>query len=123
MGSFFDPAEAIRYTYGMTTNHQQEIDEIVREIVAHYQPEKIILFGSAARGEETEDSDIDLLIIKDGVDRMSRIDRHREVANLYSHTMASDVLVYTPYEIKKRLYLGDPFIKTVFSEGKILYGA
>lgn len=110
------------YTY-MTPQSQQAIDEIVREIVTKYQPEKVILFGSAARGEETQDSDFDLLIIKDGVDQTPRIDRHREVAKLYSHTVASDVLVYTPYEIKKRLYLGDPFIKTALSEGKILYGA
>lgn len=107
----------------MTQQLQQQLDTIVREIVTKYQPEKVILFGSAARGEETQDSDIDLLIIKDGVDKTPRIDRHREVSKLYSHTMASDVLVYTPYEIKKRLYLGDPFIKTVFSEGKVLYGA
>lgn len=107
----------------MTVQHQQELDAIVTQIVTKYQPEKVILFGSAARGEETEDSDIDLLIIKEGVGQMSRIDRHREVARLFSHTVASDVLVYTPYEIKKRLYLGDPFIKTVFSEGKVLYGA
>lgn len=107
----------------MTQQTQKQLDKIVDEIVTKYQPEKVILFGSVARGEVTEDSDIDLLIIKAGVDQMSRIDRHRDVAKLYSHTIASDILVYTPYEIKKRLYLGDPFIKTVFSEGKILYGA
>lgn len=107
----------------MTAKTRQSIDEIVHEIVTKYRPKKVILFGSAARGEETEDSDIDLLIIKDGLEQTSRIDRHREVAKLYRHTMASDILVYTPYEIKKRLYLGDPFIKTVFSEGKVLYGA
>lgn len=107
----------------MTTKVQQKLDEIVHEIVTKYQPEKVILFGSMAREDATEDSDIDLLIIKSGVDDMSRIDRHREVAKLYSHTMASDVLVYTPYEIRKRLYLGDPFIKSAMSQGKILYGA
>jgi predicted nucleotidyltransferase len=107
----------------MTTQQKQQLDTIVHEIVTKYQPEKVILFGSAARGEMTQDSDIDLLIIKDGVDKTPPIDRHRDVAGLYRHTMASDVLVYTPYEVRKRLYLGDPFIKTIFSEGKILYGA
>ncbi|MBI3559843.1 nucleotidyltransferase domain-containing protein [Candidatus Gottesmanbacteria bacterium] len=107
----------------MTQQTQKQLDTIVAEIVTKYRPKKIILFGSAARGEATEDSDIDLLIIKDGVDQVSPIDRHRDVARLYRHTVASDVLVYTPYEIRKRLYLGDPFIKAVFSEGKTLYDA
>lgn len=106
----------------MTQQTQKLLDTIVQEIVTKYQPEKIILFGSAARGGMTPDSDIDLLIIKDGVDQTPPTDRRRDIARLYRHTMASDVLVYTPYEIKKRLYLGDPFIKTVFSEGKVLYG-
>ncbi len=107
----------------MTQQTKQQLETIVAEIVTKYQPEKIILFGSAARGDMTSNSDIDLLIIKDGVGQTPPTDRRRDVARLYRHTMASDILVYTPYEIKKRLYLGDPFIKAVFSEGKVLYGA
>jgi len=44
---------------------EQQIKEIIEEIVEGYQPQKIILFGSYASGTPTEDSDIDLLIIKD----------------------------------------------------------
>ena len=44
---------------------QQIIDEIVRRVVSVTTPERIILFGSAASGTMTKDSDIDLLILKD----------------------------------------------------------
>lgn len=44
---------------------QPEIDEIVRRILAAGQPRRVILFGSAATGQMTRDSDIDLLIVED----------------------------------------------------------
>ena len=44
-------------------NWQNQLQQIVKELIA-YEPEKIILYGSAARGEFTDESDIDLLIIK-----------------------------------------------------------
>ena len=54
------------------------LDAIVRRIVEIADPEKIILFGSAARGEMTRHSDVDLLVIKkgaDGLDLMGQIYR------------------------------------------------
>ena len=47
---------------------QQILDDIIRRIVEVAQPEKIILFGSAARGEMNRHSDVDLLVVKDGSD-------------------------------------------------------
>ena len=47
---------------------QQTLDDIIRRIVEVAQPEKIILFGSAARGDMNRHSDVDLLIIKEGAD-------------------------------------------------------
>ena len=59
---------------------EKEIKDITDQIVAKYDPEKIILFGSAARGNFTPDSDLDLLIIKKntplyGIDRMRELRR------------------------------------------------
>ena len=48
------------------------LDEIVRRIVAVAQPEKVILFGSAARGDMNRHSDLDLLVVKDGVHQVRR---------------------------------------------------
>lgn len=107
----------------MTKNLKQEIDGIVRQLVTYYKPEKIILFGSAARGDMGPDSDLDFCVIKGGLDEVPRHKRIGEVLHIIPHNVATDVLVYTPWEIKKRLYLKDPFFVQMFSEGKVLYGA
>ena len=52
--------------------------QIVERIVESVQPEKIILFGSAARGEMGPDSDVDLLVVKAGVHRRELTDERRE---------------------------------------------
>lgn len=100
-------------------NH--EIQNIVRQLVGKYKPEKIILFGSAASGKFDKDSDLDFLIIKKktpyyGVDRM------REVERLIETSLPCDFLVARPSEVEKRIDLGDPFLKLIFKEGRILYG-
>ena len=48
----------------MDTNLEEQIRSITAQIIDKYQPEKIILFGSSARGDLNPDSDVDLLIIK-----------------------------------------------------------
>jgi len=59
---------------------QEQIEQVVKTIVEEYKPSKIILFGSYAYGRPTEDSDLDLLIIKD--DDLSGIQRNRRVRNI-----------------------------------------
>jgi len=100
---------------------QQEIDNIRSQIIAKYRPEKIILFGSAARGEAHPDSDIDLLIIKKETPYFGA-DRIRELSRLIERNIAVDFLVYRPEEWEQRLKMGDPFLKRILLEGKILYG-
>lgn len=101
---------------------RDEINDIARQLIQKYHPEKVIIFGSAAYGTFGQDSDLDLLIIKKGVDEVRRHERHLTVRMLLESDYSLDVLVYTPYEIKKRLFIGDPFIKKILSDGKILYG-
>lgn len=107
----------------MTKRLKREIDSIVAQLVANYQPEKVILFGSAARGDATEESDVDLLVVKAGVEQLRQHERYYQVSKMMPHRVAMDVLVYTPQEIKKRLYLEDPFIKQIWEEGRVVYGA
>jgi uncharacterized protein len=97
-----------------------EIESIKNQLIQKYGPEKIILFGSAAWGDE-EVNDIDLLIIKSDTPYYG-IDRMRELDRLIERNMAADMLVYRPEEIKERLDMGDPFIKKIFKDGKVLYG-
>jgi predicted nucleotidyltransferase len=102
-------------------NIQEEIDNIVRQIKEKYRPEKIILFGSAAAGNFKPDSDLDFLIIKKNTPHLGR-DRCRQLRKLIIKNVAADFLVYQPEELKKRQELGDPFIKSILTQGQILYG-
>jgi len=100
---------------------QKEIENISSQIIAKYNPEKIILFGSAASGKATPDSDLDFLIIKKDTPYYGA-DRIRELSRLIDRNIAVDFLVYRPEEWEQRLKMGDPFLKLILLEGKILYG-
>ncbi len=99
---------------------QSQIDSITSQLIKKYKPQKIILFGSAVAGSMTDDSDLDFLLVKD--DNKSRHDRMVEVYRLINKDIAADFLVYTPKELATRIKMEDPFIKSVLSEGKVLYG-
>lgn len=102
------------------SKYKQKIPEMKEKIVKEFNPEKIILFGSYAWGNPTDDSDIDLFIIKKSV--LSRLERQMELRRkLWGSDIPMDLLVYTPEEVKKRLDIEDPFIEYIFSKGKILY--
>ena len=105
----------------MDTDYQSEINTIADQIIQKYKPEKIILFGSAARGEFRRDSDVDLLIIKKDTPLYGE-DRIRELNRLIQRNIPLDLLVYRPEEFEKRLEMGDPFLKRILKEGKVLYG-
>src|SRR4030042_1553741 len=104
----------------MTKSLQKEIEDITRQIVKKYEPEKIILYGSFASGEPTKDSDVDLFIVKRT--KKKRTQRHLEIDRmLLDRTLPLDILIYTPEEIKNRLSLGDFFIENIINQGKIIY--
>ena len=98
-----------------------EIESITDQIIRKYDPLKIILFGSAARGEYDRVSDLDFLIIKEDVPVLG-LARMRQLDDLIDRNIASDMLVYRPDEFEERIKLGDPFIKTILREGRVLYG-
>lgn len=105
-----------------TIDIQKEAKKIVDTLVAKYRPEKIIAFGSFAKGEIDQDSDLDLCLIKDDVPPSSVERRFVVYALLPNRTVPLDLVVYRPSEFEERRSLGDPFIKTILAEGKILYG-
>jgi predicted nucleotidyltransferase len=98
-----------------------EIKNIVEQIIQKYRPLKIILFGSAGRGEYDKVNDLDFLIIKDDVPPYG-LARMRELDELIDRTIAADMLVYRSDEFEDRIKLGDPFIETIVKEGRVLYG-
>ncbi len=72
------------------------------------------------QGNLASDSDLDLFIIKD--DSRPGCERICDVSKMFDHNIAIDVLIYTPAEVEQCLEWGDPFVKGIFSNGKILYG-
>lgn len=99
---------------------QTQIDSISRQLITKYKPKQVILFGSAVSGQMTADSDLDFLIIKD--DKKTPYDRVVEVYRLVKKDIAADFIVYTSKELAERIRLGDPFIKAIVKEGRVLYG-
>ena len=103
------------------TDFEEEVKNITNQIVRKYKPEKIILFGSAARGKfDPEKSDLDFLVVKN--DKKDFHDRMVLLYRIVKKNLPADFLVYTPQELKIRLALGDPFITLIVKEGKVLYG-
>lgn len=100
------------------------VNKILDLLVDQYHPIKVILFGSYVNGNPDDDSDIDLLIIKETKD--SFIERWTTVGSILAGAHPSipvDTLVLTPKEIKKRISIGDQFIIEIMEKGKLLYAA
>lgn len=99
----------------------QAIDSITDAIVKNYQPEKIILFGSAATGKAGPDSDIDMLIVKRTA--LKPLERLRQIAPMLprQYDVAIDCVVWTPEELaadrQSNLFLKHEILK----KGKVLY--
>ena len=98
---------------------EAEIQEFVDKVVEEFAPQRVILFGSHARGDATSDSDVDLLVIMPT--KMQALDQAVEIRQRIDHHFALDLLVRTPAEVNERLALGDFFPKELVSEGKTLY--
>jgi uncharacterized protein len=102
--------------------HSKTIDELIQRIVEEVHPLRIILFGSAARGEMEPNSDIDLLVaMPEGVHR-------RRIAQfLYQRIIGLgvpfDILVATPNDLQKHKNNIGLIYRTILQEGREVYAA
>lgn len=96
------------------------IHEMVRRIVAGFDPEKIILFGSYARGTAGPDSDADLMVVMDfeGGRRAKAADVCGEVGAV---GLAKDLILVTPEELECGRREPGSLVHTALQEGKVLY--
>jgi predicted nucleotidyltransferase len=99
-------------------DRKERIDQIVSSL-GEYDPERIILFGSHARRDADEYSDLDLVVIKETEERF--LDRLKRVYEIMQPDFALDILVYTPQEFADMLEKGNPFLERVLEEGVIIY--
>jgi len=104
----------------MSSLNEGLVRDIVRRIVDTAQPEKVILFGSQARGTSRPDSDFDVLVIK-----QSDEPRYRRSAPLYvalaDLPVEVEVMVYTPEEVEEWSEVPQAFITTAVREGTTIY--
>lgn len=99
---------------------QKKLQEIIRRIVEVAQPERIILFGSAARGEMGRNSDVDLLVIKRGDFHQGRLTGDIYM-NLSGVGQAVDVIVVTPEEVERYRNSHALVVAPALREGKVVY--
>ena len=96
------------------------IQEIVRKIVAAFNPRRIILFGSRARGHERADSDIDLFIEMET--NLHPIKRRTQIRELFERQWwGMDLIVKTPAEVIRERDSLISLVPDIESEGKVLY--
>jgi len=99
---------------------QEVIDRMVRRIVERFQPEKIILFGSRAKGEHVPESDVDLLVVVREVDdrRRLRIAMRQAVNGM---GLPKDIVVLTSDEFEIKRKIPGTIAYPADREGKVLY--
>ncbi len=99
---------------------EEIIQSIVDDIVKKCKPLKVILFGSYARGNPTEDSDLDLFIVSNW--RVSWAEKVRRVRRAISASgLSLDVVVRSPAQVRRSLAGRDWFVQEVFEQGRVLY--
>lgn len=118
------PAESLPQDVRDAARHvpQHILGEIVRRVVEVAWPDRIILFGSAARGEMGPDSDVDLLVVKSGVPHRRRL-AQQIYLNLFGLAVPVDVIVVTPEDIEALRGKVGTIIGPALSEGKEIYAA
>jgi len=98
-----------------------QIRRFAEEVGRAFHPERIVLFGSHARGETTSDSDVDVLVVMPyrGKSWQAAVAIRQRI----SPEFPLDLLVRTPEQVRERLAMGDPFLNEILREGEVLYEA
>ena len=105
-----------------TAQARQDLQRLLRKLIAEYAPQQVILFGSHAYGEPDQHSDLDLLIVKETSETPFR--RRVQVGRIVQDKRRKtpiQPLVITPQELTSQLEKGDPFLIEIMEKGEILY--
>ena len=114
------PANESLLTDGDSAISMQNIRGLVRRMASKFQLEKVVLFGSYAYGNPGPESDVDLLVVMN-TSLSSRQQRLKISQAISPRPFPLDIVVRTPEELEQRLKLGDPFLREVISQGRVIY--
>jgi predicted nucleotidyltransferase len=98
---------------------QKAIDQVVEQIVDKLKPQKIILFGSYARGNPRPESDVDMLVVMDT--SLKEVQQAIQICQQIEYRFGLDLIVHTPKYLSERVKMGDWFLRDVLKEGKVIY--
>ena len=96
------------------------IETFTQRLVDQFAPEKVILFGSQARGAARLDSDADILVVMPYEGRAFA--KCREIGRICKPDFRVDLLLWRPEDIEPRYRWGDPIIREALDNGDVLYG-
>lgn len=101
----------------------RDLEKIVDRLSRHFKPELIYIFGSVARGDNTEDSDYDIMVVVTDSD-LPQYRRHQQARRIVQDIpRAKDILVWTRDEFYSRVPLQASLPAKIVKEGKLLYRA
>jgi uncharacterized protein len=98
---------------------QKAIKQVVKQIVEKFKPQKIILFGSYARGNPRPESDVDMLVVMDTP--LREVQQAIQICQQIEYRFGLDLIVHTPKYLAERVKMGDSFLRDVLKEGKVVY--
>ena len=100
------------------------LDQMVQAIVAEVNPEQVILFGSRARGDAREDSDVDLVVVEAepfGKTRSRRLEAARVYEAVADFDALTDILLYSRDEVDHWRDSVNHVLARALREGTVLY--
>lgn len=99
----------------------EQIEDLGCCIVKEFHPDRVVLFGSYARGTPTADSDVDLLIILPFEGKA--VFKSVEIRLKLQPSFPVDLIIRTPGKVRERIAMGDSFMREILEKGKVLYEA
>ncbi len=98
-----------------------EIQGLADRIAREFRPLRIILFGSHARDGADRDSDVDLMVILPYTGKSWEM--ATRIRNRLQPSFPLDLVVRSPDQVRERVGMGDPFLREIVRDGKVLYEA
>jgi predicted nucleotidyltransferase len=105
--------------YASLLMNRNDIARFVAELADKFRPQKVVLFGSMAKGTASKDSDVDLLVVMPH--QGSAAHQAARIRSTVSAPFPLDLIVRSPRIIQRRLKLGDSFLREILNQGEVLY--